>query len=295
MKKKVIVSMLATMLMAGTMSVTAYADTNEKQTNNTVEERGTVNESTEADAPKDSTVGEDVTNPSTGSATITGNDASLETTGDDDAHVDGEKDINGADINVWGKVEENTSHIYKVDIGWGAMKFEFNRSGVEWNVDTHQYEETDGVTAKWTPEYIDGTNNKITVTNHSNDGVKAKFTYDMPQENLFNADSTTVNAVKGNFYTTNAEALNGALTLTATTNIKGTLSEDTLALPTAAMIAGAGEEGADLEAGARSAEAFFAFCGTPDVDTEGKLSDFKKVGVINVQITPDNAELAGNE
>ena len=77
------------------------------------------------------------------------------------------------EIDVRAKYESSskTPTVYSVDVAWGAMEFTYAVSGTKtWNADTHTYSvnSNDGWTA---------TGNEITVTNHSNTGIKADFTY----------------------------------------------------------------------------------------------------------------------
>ena len=64
--------------------------------------------------------------------------------------------------------------IYSVDIEWGALEFTYNEGGPGvWNAQTHTY---DGATEQgWAANTAGG--DQITVTNHSNAGIEAGFTY----------------------------------------------------------------------------------------------------------------------
>lgn len=56
--------------------------------------------------------------------------------------------------------------VYSVDVEWGAMKFNYTKSGnAVWNPENHSYDR-DGVTGTWNAE-----GNIVTVTNHSNAAV----------------------------------------------------------------------------------------------------------------------------
>ena len=57
---------------------------------------------------------------------------------------------NVADINVQAKVTEYNAAVYKIDIAWGAMQFEFKNDANNWDPDTHQYVTEDGTTRKYT-------------------------------------------------------------------------------------------------------------------------------------------------
>lgn len=79
---------------------------------------------------------------------------------------------NGEGLDVQGKVLEGDSFLYKVDIAWGAMVFEFSK-GALWDPDTHEY--TAAAVNDWLPEGFTGGNNEITVENHSNGGLFVSF------------------------------------------------------------------------------------------------------------------------
>lgn len=67
---------------------------------------------------------------------------------------------------------ETTETVYKVDVEWGAMQFTYNASGSKiWNPNTHEYTVNKGG-ATWT-----GSDNKLTVTNHSNAEVTVDFAF----------------------------------------------------------------------------------------------------------------------
>lgn len=241
---------------------------------------------------------------SNGEAVMTSEDGKDFYTENDDDTDAKDVDTNGADINVWAKVTDSGSKIYKVDLAWGAMKFEFNSGAGQWNTETHTYEGGGG-TASWTEGYIDGTNNKIQVTNHSNNGIDAAFAYAMG-EKAFNDTDTSDNAVLGNFFAENTNAQTAAKVLTGTYTdgtvnagaVADTLADKKIALATADKYNSSVTEATDAadnhEAGARSEDVFFAFSGTPDEGRGAILDTFKKVGVITVTVTP-NTELQYNQ
>ncbi len=74
---------------------------------------------------------------------------------------------------VQGRVINGALPVYKVDIGWGEMKFEYKKGALTWDPATHQY--TGIPTMEWTG-FVDG-NNRITVKNHSNAAVNADFAF----------------------------------------------------------------------------------------------------------------------
>ncbi|MEG1109039.1 MAG: hypothetical protein RSE97_09295, partial [Oscillospiraceae bacterium] len=95
--------------------------------------------------------GTDVTKPGTPGSTqeagasynaaeITSKDGTAWATVNDDDALAGAADANGADINVWAKVVDSGSKVYKVDLAWGAMKFEYKDASGQWNTTTHAYD-----------------------------------------------------------------------------------------------------------------------------------------------------------
>ena len=81
-------------------------------------------------------------------------------------------------------------YVYSVDVQWGAMKFDFSKSGeMTWNPESHSY--TDNTSKTWTPS-----GNTITVVNHSNAHVQAVFSFDA-EETL--GDGVTATFDKNDF------------------------------------------------------------------------------------------------
>ena len=65
----------------------------------------------------------------------------------------------------------NTPTVYNVDVAWGAMEFTYTVSGTKtWDPEKHEYKVS--TSGAWT-----ASGNEIAVTNHSNTGIKADFTY----------------------------------------------------------------------------------------------------------------------
>ncbi|MEG1684270.1 MAG: hypothetical protein RR295_10580, partial [Oscillospiraceae bacterium] len=69
--------------------------------------------------------------------------------------------------------------VYKVDIAWGSMAFEYSLDK-EWDPVTHTY--TEGALNAWRPINFDGINNRIRSINHSNGAVKLNLA--VTQNNL---------------------------------------------------------------------------------------------------------------
>ena len=88
------------------------------------------------------------------------------------------------DVNAKYVDSVDTTTVYNVDVSWGAMEFTYTVSGTKtWNPETHTYEVS--TSGAWT-----ASGNEITVTNHSNTGIKADFTY---------AEATGFDTVTGSF------------------------------------------------------------------------------------------------
>ncbi|MBQ5884560.1 MAG: hypothetical protein IIW72_08525, partial [Clostridia bacterium] len=138
--------------------------------------------------------------------------------------IEGTEDDNVANIEVQAKVTEYNAAVYKIDIAWGEMKFEFKNDANNWNPDTHRYETYDGTNKEWIiKDYVDGENNKITLTNHSNARVNAAFAY-AHEANAFNADSESTNAVRGHFFLTNVDAVTAAGILENSATVQNAIS-----------------------------------------------------------------------
>lgn len=113
-------------------------------------------------------------------------------------------DANGRDSHdVYVTYQEGASSptIYSVDIVWQSMEFTYTAASEgTWDPEAHAY--TDKQNASWSFE-----NNKITVTNHSNAEVKAKFTY---------TSATNFRALNGAFVDVHKNAIdNATLTLSS--------------------------------------------------------------------------------
>lgn len=121
--------------------------------------------------------------------------------------------------------------VYSVDITWGDMAFTYTAEAGIWDPKTHTTTSSTG--GVWTVNNTDG--DKITVTNHSNTGVTATFSYaaasdfdgisgtfDNASLNLESAVGTTVEAAPK---ATTSLSLNGALGSTTADNTKiGTIT-----------------------------------------------------------------------
>ena len=121
--------------------------------------------------------------------------------------------------------------VYSVDITWGDMAFTYTAEAGIWDPTTHKTTDAEG--GVWTVDKEGG--NTITVTNHSNTGVTAAFSYaaasgfegisgsfDNAQLDLRTAVGTAVDEAPNG---TAALSLSGALGSTTTDNTKiGTIT-----------------------------------------------------------------------
>lgn len=108
------------------------------------------------------------------------------------------------DISVTGSFSDSFTAVYKVDVVWDAMNFTFTKGDETWDVNQHKYVLKSGNAGSWSD-----TNNKITVTNHSNVDVKTTLSY------------VNINAA-GSFYSTNATTSEITAPYTVTSAISGT-------------------------------------------------------------------------
>lgn len=287
MKKKLLSKMVAlaaaTVLVLSSNGLTAFAADGEAATGPKGDTEATVQSTGAATAEWDTTVDE-----STWSVT---NDDD-----DEEAATDTK-----TDISIWAKVVEHGDIVYKVDISWGAMKFEFNNQAGKWNTTTHTYEPVNGVSQKWTEGFIDATNNKIVVVNHSNWAVDASFKYSH-QGTAFNAQPEGNDAVRGHFFLTNEAAFTASKVLTNSATVQNELTNAlTLghqdadnATKYGGTDGGEALDGTDIPAIETNAEGsctryvYFTFNGTPDIANmdDALKTDFTKVGVITVTIAP---------
>lgn len=130
------------------------------------------------------------------------------------------------DIAVSAKYEDSTTPAgttYSVDVTWDSMEFTYTVSGSKvWEPTKHDY--TVSTTDVWSSD-----NNKITVTNHSNAGIKASFAY-APIAGYTTVTGEFSNASL-NLPSAVGKAMDAAeLTGKTALNLKGTLPSDTTAM-----------------------------------------------------------------
>ncbi len=194
-----------------------------------------------------------------------------------------DEDLDSASIDVLVTTEGGSDIIYDIDITYGNMKFVYDYGSV-WDPDTHSY--TAGSSGKqsggWVTSGVNGTNNKITLTNNSNFPVQADFAYTADGEQL--NSSTATGSVTGIFTDDNsklteavlAEGLNGSTVSTMQTRSL-VLEMDTGNLATGASYH------YKVSGGPTEDDVYFALSGKPD---KGLTLNSSKVGTIGITITP---------
>ncbi len=192
-------------------------------------------------------------------------------------------DANKTEIDVQAQVTGGSEIIYYVTIEWGAMKFAYNY-GKTWNPSTHTYT---GTGTGWnTSTYVDGTNNKIKVTNDSNFPVSANFSYENDPADIFNATPTSATAVKGVFNDNNTTLATEVTANTATTST----ATRTMDLQMYSGALSNGEQyyytGSSDTSGTQAnsiGTMYFSLIGTPDPNLT-TLATMQNVGKITVAI-----------
>lgn len=102
--------------------------------------------------------------------------------------------IGETDIDVSVRTSGGDQLVYSVGISWGDMKFVYD-FGKTWDPTTHSYinGESGTVEGGWVVTgYVNEINNKISIQNHSNYPISAKFSY-VPEEGSNGAGSTKFN------------------------------------------------------------------------------------------------------
>lgn len=172
--------------------------------------------------------------------------------------------------------------IYSVEISWGAMNFEYNY-GSAWDPATHKYTSTK-TEGEWkVTGCLDGTNNRIDVTNNSNYPVTVDMSF-KKEEGRFNT-VTTDTSVRGVFNSDKdvlATNINGSSA--SACGIVGTPSIDLASADTEDKYTGRGTGHTDINSGKTSVTMYFGLWGIPDKDKAQK--DGAKAGTITVSVKP---------
>lgn len=191
---------------------------------------------------------------------------------------------NVADINVQAKVTEYNAAVYKIDIAWGAMQFEFKNDANNWDPDTHQYVTDEGTNKEWIIDgYVNGENNKITLTNHSNARVNATFAYAHVTD-AFNTNPESADAVRGHFFLDNENAKTAAGLLKNSATVQNAMTQPLVLhhLDNKGLV----DPGYYATHEENIGSVYFTLNGTPDTAKVEGYTNFTKVGTITVTITP---------
>nr|WP_292167465.1 hypothetical protein [Butyrivibrio sp.] len=228
--------------------------------------------------------------PTVMATSIEGTGSVVQESGKWNGATDGEP-LSPASIDVLVTTEGGSDIIYNVKITYGAMKFIYDYGSV-WNPATHSY--TAGSSGKqsggWVTSGVNGTNNKITLTNNSNFPVQADFAYTADGEPL--NSSATTGSVTGIFTDTNsalteavlAEGLNGS-------NVSN-MQTHQLFLEMDISNLNLGDSYYKYGDGQSEGTVYFALSGKPD---KGLTLNSDKVGTIGITITPCQNVQAANK
>lgn len=165
---------------------------------------------------------------------------------------------------------------YDIKVEWGDMQFVYDYAIPRWNTETLEYSETGG--EGWQASGFDGDNNKVQIQNRSNAEITVMLMVEV-YDGVFNYENTE-NGVQAHFYDTNEHALQASKILTNLNeaSFEGQITE--LILDSAEEVVD-GEGAVIKPAGVRTAEAYFAFSGTPDKN----LNSSTEVGSISLVFT----------
>ena len=194
-----------------------------------------------------------------------------------------DKDLDSASIDVLVTTAGGSDIIYNVKITYGSMTFVYDY-GSEWDPDTHSYTvgPSGNQSGGWVLSKVDGTNNKITLTNNSNFPVTADFEY--TDGGKLNSSAST-GSVIGIFNDDNdnlksaavlAEGLNGS-TVSGMTDYQLILEMDT------GNLASGNSYHYKVSGGPIEDDVYFALSGKPDT---GLTLSSTTVGTIGIKISP---------
>jgi hypothetical protein len=215
--------------------------------------------------------------PTVMATSIEGTGSVVQESGKWNGATDGEP-LKPANIDVYVTTEGGSDIIYNVKITYGAMKFIYDYGSV-WDPKTHTY--TAGPSGKqsggWVTSGVNGTNNKITLTNNSNFPVQADFAYTADSKKL--PGSVTGIFTDDNSKLTEAVLAEGSSgnTVSGMQTLRLVLEMDTRKLSTTDsyyyIVSG----------GPFEDDVYFALSGKPD---KGLTLNSEKVGTIGITITP---------
>ena len=138
--------------------------------------------------------------------------------------------INSADGKDTGDVnakyiKEDRVDVYKVEITWGAMEFDYNATGRKWNTETHTWDEDPSAPAEWTVH----SDNTIKLADHSSAEVEASFAFAAESTYTELTGSFSEDSITLEIPAANTDAKVYSVTFTPDGDIPDTHSQDTYA------------------------------------------------------------------
>ena len=194
-----------------------------------------------------------------------------------------DKALDPASIDVLVTTSGGSDIIYNVRIDYGSMTFVYDYGSV-WNPNTHSYKAgpSGNQSGGWAKSGVDGTNNKITLTNNSNFPIQADFKY--TADSVLNTNPTDEGSVIGIFTKTNSELENVLAEGYGSSTVSGMKTlELVLEMDTSELVKGNSYYYKDSDGGPIEGSVYFALSGKPD---KGLTLNSTKVGTIGITITP---------
>ena len=198
--------------------------------------------------------------PTVMATSIEGTGSVVQESGNWNGATDGEP-LKPASIDVFVSTEGGSDIIYNVKITYGAMKFIYDYGSV-WDPKTHSY--TAGSSGKqsggWVTSGVNGTNNKITLTNNSNFPIQADFKY--TADSVLNTNPTDEGSVIGIFTKTNSELENVLAEGYGSSTVSGMKTlELVLEMDTSELVKGNSYYYKDSDGGPIEGSVYFALSG----------------------------------
>lgn len=174
----------------------------------------------------------------------------------------------------------NSNKSYDIKVEWGDMQFVYDYAIPNWNTESLEYSETGE--EGWKESGFNGTNNMVKIANRSNAEITVGLAIEV-QRGVFSEENAE-NEVQAHFYDTNEHALQASKILDLNNaNLEGQITE--LVLPSAEAVID-GEGTVIVQAGERTAAAYFAFSGKPSKT----LNTATEVGSISLVFTDTSDE-----
>ena len=196
-----------------------------------------------------------------------------------------DKALDPASIDVFVTTSGGSDIIYNVRIDYGSMTFVYDYGSV-WNPNTHSYKAgpSGNQSGGWAKSGVDGTNNKITLTNNSNFPMQADFAYTAVNEGDGKLNSSTASgSVIGIFTETNsvledvlAEGYGGS-------TVSGMQTHQLFLEMDITNVKPGDSYYKYSDGGLIEGNVYFALSGKPD---KGLTLNSTKVGTIGITITP---------